>query len=347
MSHLGPAPTMASQEKLHSANPSLVVVTNQLTSPQPNQPNSPPAKPQVVFAAKKVSRRVEVTVTPKQKVENPTVEAAIPTNDPGVEAPNESGPIATTPATTVASETRLPNPRLPDPHQQAAKTAEQQEESVNAEARFAIDPFALEVDGQIPVMPTLPIVDAIEMTQKVVSREKAGVHYAWRLKPGPYPDLGNMAVDSVNQEKSFQAPAAGEVQAVDAPPISPDHGQPISMPQVGVSPQVFASQLAVAPTPESPQWAESEVVAGENFDSFGDSFFAQPGEVISIDGNQGYDHIDLRSYSISDASFQPGAILLNTELDGVDINEETPAAITIRHRGIGFAIFKGEVRVEL
>ena len=69
--------------------------------------------------------------------------------------------------------------------------------------------------------------------------------------------------------------------------------------------------------------------------------------MIAIDGNKGFDHIDLRSYSIEDATFQPGAILLLTEDEPDQTGEGEQSPITIRHRGVSFAIFKGEVRVEL
>ena len=91
-------------------------------------------------------------------------------------------------------------------------------------------------------------------------------------------------------------------------------------------------------------WTETEVVAQSDGEFDGDCFIARPGEVISIDGNQGFDHIDLRSYGIDEASFSPGTILLH---GGVDGNGDAEESISIRYRGIRFAIFKGEVRVEL
>ena len=183
----------------------------------------------------------------------------------------------------------------------------------SAGSRFLVDPFAHAVDGPIPVMPSLPVVNAIEMTEKVVSREKTGEHYAWRLKPGPYPALGN--ISQVGPKPDGGGTATNEPSASGA------------------------SELANEPSPEL------EVVAEGDSSDYGDNFYAQAGDVISIDGNQGYDHIDLRSYDIADATFQPGAILLSGST--VD-DSDTPAdPIIIRHRGIEFAIFRGEERVEL
>ena len=71
------------------------------------------------------------------------------------------------------------------------------------------------------------------------------------------------------------------------------------------------------------------------------------GDVIKVDGNQGFDHIDLRSYSIDDATFQRGSILLHSKIESSEEGERLPDPITIRYHGVSFAIFKGEVRVEL
>ena len=224
---------------------------------------------------------------------------------------------------------------LANPHPRTFSPS-RSEETETQEARFAFDPFALEVDGPIPVMPTLPIVDAIEMTQNVVSRKKAGTHYAWRLKPGPYPDLGNTPeIDSLTERQAAKLSVQNE---------SEDHSVSDSAPAIdSLQDETEHEDLR--------EWSEMEVVSelvpNGDIESLGDSFVVQPGEVISIDGNQGYDHIDLRSYDIEDATFQPGAILLSSELLVANEHEETPAPITIRHRGVAFAIFKGEVRVEL
>lgn len=245
-----------------------------------------------------------------------------------------------------AAQPALPETRYATPTPQVARSGESDSSEVPG-PRFAFDPFAFEIDGPIPAMPTLPIVEAIEMTQNVVSREKAGTHYAWRLKPGPNPETGNTPQVDGTPENQPAQPAkqnGSEVQPV----------KPVELPVVADSqPQATETQTSPAMPYEEPaqrsdgsDWSDLEVVSDGNFESLGDSFVVQPGEVIYIDGNQGYDHIDVRSYSIEDATFQPGAILLRSDMLSVE-NEETPAPITIRHRGVAFAIFKGEVRVEL
>ena len=98
-------------------------------------------------------------------------------------------------------------------------------------------------------------------------------------------------------------------------------------------------------SPQKESWTHSEIFAEGDIVQQGDDFYAQPGDVISIDGNKGYDHIDLSSYALQDATFQPGAILLNPRVENEDGEPEPP--IIIRYRGIGFAIFDGDVRVEL
>lgn len=176
-----------------------------------------------------------------------------------------------------------------------------------------MDPFVYEIDGAVPVMPTLPIVETNTKTDDVVARQESGEHYAWKLMPQPYPTEGNI-------------------------PVVPSEEQ--STP---------ATETTNCTEPRPEPWTNTEVVTEDQTDEHGDCFYAQQGDVISIDGNRGFDHIDLRSYSIEDATFQQGAILLHSGFEPTEVGEgeEIPVPITIQHRGVEFAIFKGEVRVEL
>ena len=191
----------------------------------------------------------------------------------------------------------------------------------SAAVQFAFDPFVCETDGVIPVMPTLPIIKAKKITDDVVARERSGDHYAWRLLPVPYPAEGNIpmvSADEVEQQPAVEPESDSE---------SPEISKPVAK-------------------SDAEPW--TEVVPDNNDKDHGECFYAQSGDVIAIDGNKGFDHIDLRSYSIDDATFQPGAILLHSDFVSEDSDDgELPQPITIRHRGIGFAIFHGEVRVEL
>lgn len=175
---------------------------------------------------------------------------------------------------------------------------------------FTVDPFAQEVDGQIPAMPILPVIDADRLTEQVIARQSAGDHHAWKLM------------------------ASHPAAAADATSI----GQESSVPEDSNGTQPNSVLV------------ETEIVAAcEQSSGPTDCFYAQPGQVIKVDGNQGFDHIDLRSYSIDDATFQPGAILLHTNTDPTLLaeGENAPLPITIRHRGIEFAVFAGDVRVDL
>ena len=157
---------------------------------------------------------------------------------------------------------------------------------------FAVDPYAFEETGEIPVMPSIPIVDATEMTRRILSRQTDGQHNAWTLAPNTTPQSSS-------------------------PYPSPDGAN-------GASSDDFSS-------PQS------------------DRFFAGPGEVIFVDGNLGFDHIDLSVYDINDATFQPGAILLYPDANNAteDNRNFAPQPITIRYRGVSFAIFKNNLRVDL
>ena len=218
----------------------------------------------------------------------------------------------------------------------------------SSEPRFLLDPFDQAVDGPIPVLPSLPIVKAVKMTENVISREQAGMHYAWRLKPGPYPALGNMPQISSRTSNKV----AETVSEIDAGEVAATEVGVMEVTKVAETDGLQSGEFAAGWAPDlenwSPQkesWTHSEIVAEGDIVQQGDNFYAQPGDVISIDGNKGYDHIDLSSYALEDATFQPGAILLNPRVENEDGDPEPP--IIIRYRGIGFAIFDGDVRVEL
>lgn len=272
-------------------NPPLVEVTSQLspdsTAFTQTVASNPPVKPQVVFVEqKRQTQIIEIHVEPKAADATPDVEPVEP-------AIKESAAMSIAPAVAVEPVGI---------------------ESLASEQRFAVDPFVYEIDGPIPVMPTIPIVEPNISTDQVVAREQSGEHFAWRLMPIPHQAEGS----------SSQSPADETVN--------------VARPSMTRRPQENAEP-----------WTETEVVAeNENCDR-GDCFYAQSGDVIAIDGNKGFDHIDLRSYSIDDATFQRGAILLHADLQTAEAGEgeESFQPITIRHRGIDFAVFKGEVRVEL
>jgi hypothetical protein len=284
----GSFPNLPSQITPHEANPSsLVKLANQLTSESNNNANVTPyqpKKPEVVFVEQQkpegFSQIIELQIDVKSmaKAEASVAEAA--------ELPFEN-------AQEVA--------RVP------LVTETENDLETEQTARFAIDPFLYEIDGTIPVMPTLPIVESDQLTERVIARETSGDHFAWRLVAEP-----EAIEEAEATEPSISNPIETQAEPEDV-------------------------------------WTETEVVAQDDGDAHGDCFFAQPGQVISIDGNQGFDHIDLRSYSIDDATFQTGAILLHSAIDHAAATEieQSPSPITIRHRGVEFAVFKGEVRVEL
>ena len=181
----------------------------------------------------------------------------------------------------------------------------------SSSTHFTIDPFAHEVNGQVPAMPTLPVIDEQKLTDQVIARQSSGDHHAWRLMAARPEEREtkdeNDLVESENPEN----------RRGDQP---------------------------------SSSWLETEIIAASKSPNDSeDCFYAQPGQVISVDGNQGFDHIDLRSYSIDDATFQPGTILLHTNTDPTLLaeDESAPQPITIRHRGIEFAVFSGDVSVDL
>ena len=150
---------MTTQEHAFSFDPqdavasSLVQVTNQLSTESKPPVNvtvgRPKIKPQVVFIneqPKRTMRIVEVTI--------------------GKEGEQS---VAQEIATDILQSRR------------SFELEANADEAEQTEPRFAIDPFIYEIDGPIPVMPTLPIVEVDSLTERVVAREASGDSYAWRL----------------------------------------------------------------------------------------------------------------------------------------------------------------------
>ena len=337
--------------------PTLVEVTNQIAAhdEQHGSVKLPPS-PQVVFVtsepvveANEVDRPMVVVTQPEVSFAasaepSPAFEASITSEAPADELVTDEAP-ANHPAEMVDGfhESIVVGDPMTGAWRHQWFYAE--------EPKFLLDPFDQAVDGPIPVLPVLPIVKAIEMTEKVVAREQKGVRYAWRLKPGPYPDLGNMlqVENGPNQDFEIVPQESAEIANVGSVVTEPEPESLIALEALGKSlannedQQAWSSAIENA-TPQE-DWQQAEVIAEGDENQYGDDFYAQPGDVISIDGNQGYDHIDLRSYFLEDATFQPGSILLNPQGDSE--NGEAQPPIIIRHRGIDSAIFHGDVRVQL
>ncbi len=67
-------------------------------------------------------------------------------------------------------------------------------------------------------------------------------------------------------------------------------------------------------------------------------FVADDGDVIQVDGNDGFDFIDLACFNVEDAKFKPNEILISSENDG---------KFQIRHTNIDRAVFANGVEVNL
>ena len=67
-------------------------------------------------------------------------------------------------------------------------------------------------------------------------------------------------------------------------------------------------------------------------------FVADDGDVIQVDGNDGFDFIDLACFNVEDAKFRPNEILISSENDG---------KFQIRHTNIDRAVFANGVEVNL
>lgn len=67
-------------------------------------------------------------------------------------------------------------------------------------------------------------------------------------------------------------------------------------------------------------------------------FIADVGDVIQIDGKDGYNHIDLACFNIQCASFRPNVI---------QIDDQQGSSFEVRHRNIEFALFANNVKIDL
>jgi hypothetical protein len=81
-----------------------------------------------------------------------------------------------------------------------------------------------------------------------------------------------------------------------------------------------------------------EAAIDGNEDEAQNVFYAEPSEVLFIDGAFGFDHIDLRCFDVNQATFQTDTIIVSTP-------DSEP--ITIRYSSIKYAVFSGEVIVDL
>ncbi len=77
---------------------------------------------------------------------------------------------------------------------------------------------------------------------------------------------------------------------------------------------------------------ELETVSDDNY------FWANTGDVILIDGNQGFGHIDLACFDISDAAFQGNQIQISCD-DGT--------SFLIEYSNVSHAVFAEGVEVKL
>lgn len=90
--------------------------------------------------------------------------------------------------------------------------------------------------------------------------------------------------------------------------------------------------------PETDSVNAMEITADEATEQDDNYFWANTGDVITIDGNQGYGHIDLACFDVSDATFRGNQIQIACD-DGT--------SFLIEHCNVTYAIFADGVEIEL
>ena len=154
------------------------------------------------------------------------------------------------------------------------------------------------------------------------------------------PDFNvNAFADAIDVVEGTPAPIRGafevdqeffDYQVVEQPDIYAETGQPatdeLEHESSLDSPPLESAVAAAIPD------AEPESVPDDNY------FWANTGDVISIDGNQGYGHIDLACFDITDATFRGNQIQIACD-DGT--------SFLIEHCNLTHAIFADGVEIEL
>jgi hypothetical protein len=177
-------------------------------------------------------------------------------------------------------------------------------------------------------------------------------HYREPIQCDPTSD-GRLVVDPFTYEDSGEMPTMTSLPVLEAERMTQDtvarqtSGEHHAWTLASELDQATSAESSVAAKGQ-PELADRKS-GSQAADQPLDCFFAEPGQVIFVDGNLGFDHIDVRSYSIEHATFQPGSIVLHSNLDPSALaeGEQLAAPITIRYQGVKFAVFSDDVTVEL
>ncbi|MDB4380485.1 hypothetical protein N9Z70_03760 [Mariniblastus sp.] len=100
------------------------------------------------------------------------------------------------------------------------------------------------------------------------------------------------------------------------------------------------SRMIQSPSPESSQQASSEIEKKKSEDIFDkdEVFLARTGDIINVNGEDGFDRIDLACYDVNCASISPNSIRIDDEQTG---------SFEIHFVGIDYAIFANGVKIRL
>ncbi|MFT5299966.1 MAG: hypothetical protein ACI814_000739 [Mariniblastus sp.] len=107
---------------------------------------------------------------------------------------------------------------------------------------------------------------------------------------------------------------------------------------VELAAQAIQATPAGLDTPHNDWQATDPIEAYEDTLEEDQVFIAKTGEIIEVNGDEGFDHIDLACFDVSCATFTDNTI---------KVDNQCGSAFEVRHQGIDFALFADGVKVKL
>jgi hypothetical protein len=213
----------------------------------------------------------------------------------------------------------------------AAEASEQTEQTETA----AIEP-ATETPATDPLLES--VEESIIQLQSMNQLDSATNDSVDSLASLSLPELGT----ATENTDSF-APAVDALKSAKAPfPVS----EPVvdELPPTVDAPAAEATTFAGEPNLETAEVAQLEIesnadeTAVTNLAQDDDTFLAEPDQVIQVDGNDGFDFIDLACFDVAHAMFGEGQIFLD---DG------NGTKFQIEYHNIDTAVFANGIEIEL
>ena len=306
-----------------------------------NQPANAPVAPSVVEANSEVA--VETAGTTETSVDSNAMEESPLYGEPQNESRSEASQSVVAPLDVTKAIPQLPSSGIASRSPSSQQLFESVEQSLSdlqsinqagSQGAFAL---ATNVFAESPVQPEAAIEAAVERPAQVAwpvvvaALENAG------LAVKAEPVSAKMASGSVEPGGSSPASQALEFSAfepVDLTVQLPAVPAATAPAQVAVPIEAETQSMVEGRSPiANSVSAKSPVAEKAPFESAAKAHC----QVIQVDGNDGYDFLDLKAFDASNAIFTPGIIFLD---DGVN-------KFQVEYRNLSVAVFANDFQVEL